>query len=174
MRGLDLWRDSSSPRSLFRDIWSALDEFDRGYQNQGQARSHEIERAISPACDVAETEGAYMITLDMPGLKKEELNIEVTGRQLTISGERKREEDVTHGSTHRIERVYGKFFRTFELPEGTTAENIEADYENGVLKLAVPKAEKSKSIKVRIGESSSGKGFLKRLTNKVEPRLVNN
>lgn len=85
----------------------------------------------------------HLLNFDIPGLKKEDISIEVTGRQLTISGERKREEHQQKASTHRMERSYGKFSRTFDLSDAIATDVIDASYENGVLKVAIPKAEAS-------------------------------
>lgn len=162
MANLDLWRrDRNMPRSLFEEMWSMFNDIDR---NQSSSTSSQNERMSIPACDVTETEAGYVLTLDVPGLKKDDIHIETTGRQLTVSGERKREENIERESYHRVERSYGKFFRTFELPEGTNVEVIDASYDNGVLKIAVPKAESSKTRKVQISDGS--KGLLKRITTR--------
>lgn len=171
MRNLDLWRrDRNMPRSLFEDMWGLLNEMEQNF-SPSTASNSAHDRMVAPACDVTENEEGYVLTLDVPGLKREDINIEVTGRQLTVSGERKREENVERESFHRVERSYGKFYRTFELPEGTNCEVIDASYENGVLKIAVPRVEASKPKKVQITEG--GKGFLKRLTTKSEPKAAN-
>ena len=157
--------DRNASRSVMNGIWGALDDFDRSLFvpifQRGTA-----ERSMAPACDVTENEDGFLLSFDVPGIKKEEINIEVTGRQLSVSGERKREEGTQNGSIHRVERAYGKFHRTFDLPHGTNAEVVEASYDNGVLKIAIPKAEASKPRKIQVGEL--GKGILRRLTNKSE------
>lgn len=172
MLNVDLWRgDRNMQRSLVDDMFGMLNDWDRSFFAPIRYRTSTTEQTMAPACDVTESEDGYVLSFDVPGLKKEDINIEVTGRQVTISGERKREEQQQNGNTHRIERVYGKFQRTFELPEGINTEVIDASYENGVLKVAVPKAETSKPRKVQITEG--GKGFLKRLTSKQEAKAVN-
>ena len=126
---LDLWRDDrSTPRSLIEDMWSALDDVNR----YGTSRNRALPSMMNAACDIAETEESFILSFDVPGLKREDINIEVTGRQLTISGERKREEETHKGSAHRIERSFGKFQRSFDLPDAVNTDQIEASYENGV------------------------------------------
>ena len=167
MANLDFWRsDRTVPRSLLEEMWSAWDDFDRAntparFQNQ---------QKLSPACDIAETENSFVLTFDAPGLKREDINIEVTGRQLSISGERKCEEELQQGNSHRVERSFGKFQRVFDLPAGTNTEAVEASYENGVLKVAVPKAEAVKTRKVAIGEGA--KTFFKEPTSKSETQTL--
>jgi HSP20 family protein len=112
---------------------------------------------FQPSCDISETESHYMVSFDMPGVKKENIKVEVQGNKLVVSGERQREAAVQDGeATLRTERVYGKFERSFLLPNSANAEKIEAHFENGILNVALPKAEtaKSKSVKIQTGNSS--------------------
>ncbi len=111
-------------------------------------------RSLSPAIDIDETKDEYLITADMPGIKQEDINIECTGNQLTISAERKYES--TEGrKQERRERFYGTFQRSFTLPTGVDADKIQADYEGGVLTVTVPKVEQAKSRKIQIGEKAA-------------------
>ncbi len=115
-----------------------------------------------PSCDVTETKDHYILGLDMPGVKKEDIKIEMQGNKLILSGERQHEWKEKNGETTlRHERTYGKFERTFTLPVAIAAEKIEAHYENGVLNVAIPKAEtaKSRTIQIQTGEG----GFLNKL-----------
>lgn len=170
MGSLDLWGDRRMSRSLLDDVLSVMNEFERSFtpiRNQLQDQ-----RDFAPACDIVEAGDSFVVSFDIPGIKKEDLNIEVSGNRLLISGERKFESEENSGSTHRMERRYGKFQRAFELPEGIAAESIEANYQDGVLKLAIPKAEAKKPVKISIG--SGGKGLLKRLTHKNEGAKASN
>lgn len=167
---LDLWRDRetrNAPKSLLEEVWGALQDVDRGYGSSLRPQS----RMVVPACDIAETDDHFILTFDAPGVKKEDINIEVTGRTLTVSGERKREEQAQKGSSYRLERSFGTFSRSFELPEGTNTEAVEAGYEHGVLKVTVPKAELGKTRKIQIGES--GKNQLKSVGAKSEAKAAN-
>jgi HSP20 family protein len=98
----------------------------------------------------------------MPGVRKEDISIKVEGTQLSISGERQREtKEGEEESTLHNERVYGKFERIFKLPDSINAEKIEAHFENGVLNIALPKAETAKGRSIPIQTGSSG--FLSKL-----------
>ncbi len=110
---------------------------------------------FQPNCDVNEAENHYMISFDMPGVKKDDVKIEMRGNQLVISGERRNEaKNCSRGS-------YGKFERAFTLPETVNTEKIEAHYEDGVLNIALPKAEaaKPKAIEIQTGNG----GFFNKL-----------
>lgn len=112
---------------------------------------------FQPSCDVDETNEHYLISFDMPGLKKEDIKIEVQGNQLIIAGERQHKfKSEDERITLRHERLYGKFERVFTLPLTIHADNIEAQYENGVLNIALPKAEKAKgrTIQIQTGNES--------------------
>jgi HSP20 family protein len=117
---------------------------------------------FQPSCDIHEAKDHYLVSFDMPGVKKEDIKIEVQGNQLMISGERQREVREENGEAIlRHERVYGKFERTFALPTSIDADKIEAYYENGVLNVALPKAEsaKGRTIQVQTGQN----GFFSKL-----------
>lgn len=110
-----------------------------------------------PSCDVNETKDHYLVSFDMPGVKKEDIKIEVLGNELVISGDRQREiKDQNGESTLRVERSYGKFERTFTLPTTIAADKIEAHYENGVLNVALPKAEAAKARTIQIQTGQEG------------------
>lgn len=112
---------------------------------------------FQPNCDVNETKDHYLVSFDMPGVRKEDIKIEVQGSTLVISGERQREMREQGGeSTLRVERSYGKFERMFNLPTSIAVDKIEAHYENGVLNVALPKAETAKSRTVQIQTGQGG------------------
>ncbi len=170
MGRLDLWGlEPKNSNSLFEDVWKMFNDFERGAPAQNPwARASQS--AMTPACDLSETKEGYLLTFDLPGLKREDISIDVTDRRLVVSGERKWDHEHKDANYFRRERSYGQFSRSFELPEGTNVDSIEATYENGVLRLAVPKAEESKARKVQIGESP--RGFLRKLTGKPEIKVA--
>lgn len=171
MVSLDLWNsDRKISRSVLSDFWGMFNDLDRSILVP-VVHSVTTDRTVVPACDVTETEDSFFLTIDVPGLKKNDINIEVTGRQLAISGERKQEEPIKGGSTYRNERSFGRFHRIFEVPEGTNTEVIEASYESGVLRLAIPKSESVRVRKIEIADG--GKGLLRRLAGKQEAKMVN-
>ncbi len=106
--------------------------------------------AWSPAVEGMETERAYDIEVDLPGLKKNDVEIRVEGNTMTIQGERKWERDEKKENIHRRERFFGRFYRSFILPENADANKIKAKFENGVLKIEIPKAEKAVTKTIEI------------------------
>jgi HSP20 family protein len=106
---------------------------------------------FTPRLDLSETEQHYQVKVDLPGLKPEEVKVEVRGAELWITGERKEEKEETGKTFHRVERRSGEFRRILPLPTEVREEAIEAKVENGVLTVTVPKVEpvKPKKIEVR-------------------------
>lgn len=109
---------------------------------------------FAPACEILDEEKFFSIGLDIPGLRKEDLDIEVKDNHLHISGERKYEEKTEKNNVLRTERKYGKFSRVFSLPQNVNAEGIEARFEHGVLDIVIPKEQKSQSKKIAITDWS--------------------
>lgn len=109
-------------------------------------------RPWSPAVDIRETENELVLKADLPEMKLEDLDIQLENGTLTLKGERKFEKKDEDRGYHRIERRYGSFVRAFSLPDYADAENVTADYKDGVLTVTVPKKElaKPRAIKVNI------------------------
>ena len=105
-----------------------------------------------PSVDIRETDDAYTITADLPGLKKKDIKITVNDSMLEISGERSYENKEDNGSYHRRERSYGSFHRSFHLPETVKEDKITASFKDGILTVEVPKEEevKPKGYEVKI------------------------
>ena len=108
-----------------------------------------------PACDVEETNDEFLISFDLPGVKKEDVKIDVRENLISVSGERKEE---VKGRQSR-ERYYGTFSRSFSLPSNINSEKAEARFENGVLQIALPKmpVPASKQIPIKGGKLIEGK-----------------
>lgn len=102
---------------------------------------------FAPLVNTREGEFAYHIDVDLPGLKKEDINIDIKDNTLTISGERKLKEEVKEEDYYKVETSFGKFQRMFTLPDGVDIENISASSSDGVLEIIIPKMEKVESIK---------------------------
>ncbi len=103
------------------------------------------EGRYSPTVDVAETEKEFEIQFHVPGMKKENISIDVQKDRLTVSGERKFENEKNEKNFHKIESHYGSFSRSFYLPDTVNVEKIDATYKEGILTVSVPKDEKKES-----------------------------
>ena len=105
-----------------------------------------------PSIDVEETAGTYLLRADLPGMKKNDIHLELKDGYLTLRGERKSEHEVNTDNYHRIERTYGTFERTFKVPEGVTEKDIHAKYKDGVLELTIPtpKVKEPQTTEVKI------------------------
>lgn len=105
-----------------------------------------------PAVDVAELEDRYEVKLELPGVAKEDVKISLQENQITIRGEKKQEKEARGKNYHRVERSYGSFQRTFTLPAHVKADRVEASFKDGLLTVALPKAEESrpKQIDVKV------------------------
>ena len=102
-------------------------------------------RQFTPAVDVAEDDQQYEIHVSVPGMKKSDFNLDLTDGRLTISGERKLKEKTEKKNYHSIETHYGTFSRSFYVPDDVKVERIEAVYEDGLLKVVLPKEERKVS-----------------------------
>lgn len=103
-----------------------------------------------PATDISETSDAVEIRLDAPGMKPEDISIEVTGNTLKISGERKEEKEEKGKTFHRLERRSGQFYETMTLPCSVKEDKVQAEFHDGVLTVTLPKSEEAKTHKVKI------------------------
>ncbi|WP_353661492.1 Hsp20/alpha crystallin family protein [Hydrogenimonas sp. SS33] len=107
----------------------------------------EVVNAFVPSVNTREDENAYVVEVDLPGVKKEDIkvNIDPEKRTLTISGERKFKDEVKKEDYYKIESAYGKFMRTFSLPENVDVEHIDAKTQEGVLHITLPKVKKEEA-----------------------------
>ena len=103
-----------------------------------------------PAVDVRESDTAYEVTAELPGLSKKDVKITFDNGVLTFKGERQLEESSDEGNVHRLERSYGSFSRSFVLPTEVETEKVDATFESGVLTIKLPKVERARSRKIDI------------------------
>ncbi|MBX9767975.1 MAG: Hsp20/alpha crystallin family protein [Bdellovibrionales bacterium] len=143
-----------SPRNVNVDIFR---EMDRMLDDVAAPKMTTYrEREFTPATEIIEVENHYLLSVDLPGLKKEDIHIEMVENKLSISGERKRER---HRETHRIQRTensFATFKSSFVLPDSVAADKIEANYADGVLELYLPKTQLAQSRKIEIQSGKSG------------------
>jgi HSP20 family protein len=109
------------------------------------ARPTELEE-FSPSVDMYETEHEFIVKCDLPGVKKGDLKLDVAHDYLTISGEKRKEEKVEKINYYRYESTYGKFSRSFELPDGLNVDKAKAHFENGVLEVKIPKSPEAEKM----------------------------
>ena len=122
--------------SIFHDILGA--------EGAGAAQ------AWSPAVDVRETDAAYILTADLPGLDREAIDLAVEEGTLTISGERKQEADSEEDGVRRSERRFGRFQRSFRIRDGFDHTKVEAQYTNGVLRVVLPKRQENQRKRIEV------------------------
>ncbi|MBI4229168.1 MAG: Hsp20/alpha crystallin family protein [Deltaproteobacteria bacterium] len=140
-KGLNLFGNTF--HKIFDDTAKALSRF--GFEDIGDG-------IWAPRVDIYETENGYMVSADLPGMKKDNIEIDVKDNTLTIRGEKTFEHKGTKDNYVRVERKYGKFVRSFNLSDDVDTEKIKANYKNGVLEIAIPKREEAvtKQIKVEV------------------------
>ena len=128
--------------------WGLFDDFDaeisRFFDSEAQGGT------FSPAVDLHETEEAYIVEADMPGLSKEDIDLEVAENVVTLKGERKEESEETKKNFHRVERVHGGFQRSFMIPGGFVHEEVKADFKDGVLKITLPKPKENQPKRIAV------------------------
>lgn len=134
---------------------TAFDFFDEILTPFSGAQRWDTRMKFNPPCDVEESDLHYLVSFDLPGVSKEDLKIEVLENQLLVSGQR-RSEKRESGTRHLVERQYGEFQRIFNLPASVDSEKVEANFSDGVLRIAIPKAEVARPKQIRIGEEKSG------------------
>ena len=138
-------------RALASDLFEEMDRFFNGWE-QAAPPTYD-EKRFSPAYEIAEADEHFVLSVDLPGLKKEDIKIEVTDNVLSISGERKSEILPDNKlKVQRYEKSYGYFKRSFSLPANVDSGKVKAQYENGVLELYLPKQLVAKPRQIEIHE----------------------
>ena len=138
-----LTRRGGSP---FASMQRLADEFDRLLADFGLGRSWpswslgETGGMWAPDVDVVQKHDQFTVRVDLPGLKKDEISVEIADGALTLQGERKRDHEEEREGVYRRERSYGAFYRTIALPPGTTTDQVKATFKNGVLEIRLPAA----------------------------------
>lgn len=137
----------------YRDMASLREDMNRLFSRAvGESRSGGS--AWSPALDVLEREDEIVIRADLAGLTTDDIDVQVEDDVLTVSGERKFQDEVKDDHYYRLERSYGTFQRSITLPQGVESDEIAANFENGVLELRVPKSAEVQPRKIAISSGS--------------------
>lgn len=136
----------SSP--LFTDVRSEMNRLFEGlFDNEEGEKAH-----FAPRGDFVESDKSYEVSLDLPGMKPEDVEIEFKDGNLWVTGERKHEHEEKDKSFHRVERSYGKFRRIVSLGNDVDADNINASYKHGVLSITLPKVEEVRPKRIEVKE----------------------
>ena len=137
----------------FRDMVTLREKMNRLFEDvfTGQREGKELAASTwAPAVDIFETENDLVMTAEVPGIDEKDIEIKIEDNTLILKGARKFEKETKEENYHRIERSYGSFYRAFTLPNSIDPEKIQAEHENGVLKITMPKRTELKPRKVKI------------------------
>lgn len=138
----DLLRVERDFNKIFKNFFNRVSgkEDENGY----------ADAAWAPLADVSENDNEYIINYDLPGMDKKDVKVSFSNGVLSVSGERKEEKESKDANYYRCERTYGKFYRSFTLPDGVKDDAIDAKFENGTLRVVIPKAEERKPKQIDI------------------------
>ena len=148
MTALNIWqpfREVTSSQEhvnqIFGDIFSEMDSLEQSLLAPA---------SLAPRTDIYEEDDKLVLEMEAPGLREEDINLAVEGNMLTISGERRQNEERKKGRYQRVERYYGSFSRTFTLPAAVNADRIQASYEHGVLHVSMPKKAEARPRQIKV------------------------
>jgi len=127
-------------------------EIDRLWDNFFERRPARVEEGEEwlPALELAETENEYVVKAEVPGMDPKDIDISLSDGMLTIRGEKKQEREEKEANYHLVERSYGSFTRSIQIPKPVQGEKITASHKNGVLKIVLPKSEEAKKKEIKI------------------------
>lgn len=145
-------KQSASPAVRITDPWNIMrqemNDLLSGFWNGNNTGS--LVPGFSPAIDIAEKDNSFELRVDVPGIEAKDLEIQVQGNTVTVSGQRKEEKEEKGKTFHRVERRSGSFSRTVTLPCPVTEKEVAAEYTNGVLNIVLPKCEEARPRKINI------------------------
>lgn len=139
-----------------RDLWTLRDDMNELFDSvfgRSAERQPAGEGVWNPAVDVSETEEAVFVAAEVPGLKKEDIKISIQDNVLTLQGEKKQEKIQKDENLHCVERYYGNFRRSFNLPSQVDSGKVKATYKDGILTIELPKKEEAKPKEINISVS---------------------
>ncbi len=134
----------------FHELAAITNRLNRTLEGPYASTTEEAFGSWAPPVDIFEKQDQLIIRAEIPGVKKEDMDVRIENGVLTLHGERKQETEAKEANSYRMERVYGSFTRSFSLPTTVDASKISATYKDGVLEVSVPKAETAKPKKVEI------------------------
>jgi HSP20 family protein len=156
----------------YRDLNTFADRFNRALGGAaGRDRDEEMSLgAWIPPVDIAEDRDRIMLTAELPGFREDQVKIQMEGGVLTIRGERKFEEEKDGRNFHRVERSYGQFVRSFTLPNNVDREQIRASFDNGLLRIEMPKTAEARPREIKISGLTDRRAIPEKKTIDVPPR----
>ncbi len=143
----------------FRDLRTLQEEVNRlfstnltrAFDDEGIGRG-----AWAPSVDIYENKDQIVLEAELPGMNQEDFDLSIENNVITLRGERKFEKTEESDNYHRVERSYGSFTRSFTLPQTVSAESATAEYNNGVLRVTLPKREETKARRIQVSGTGSG------------------
>ncbi|WP_263789866.1 Hsp20/alpha crystallin family protein [Salinibacter sp.] len=139
-----------APTRTLRPLQREVDDLFDQFFGRTDGGDQSISAVWSPSTDLVETDDAFRLHLDVPGMSADDITINLQNRTLTVNGERSSERTDEREDFVRVERAFGTFHRTFTLPDAVDADHIEATYDDGVLTIRVPKTEESTRRQIEI------------------------
>ncbi|MCW5962021.1 MAG: Hsp20/alpha crystallin family protein [Pyrinomonadaceae bacterium] len=141
----------------FRDLRNLQDEMNRLFSSSVPRLSNQEEMSAgwSPSVDIYEGENQIVLEAELPGMKRDDFELSIENSVITLKGERHFEKKDERDNYHRVERAYGSFTRSFNLPRTVSTEDIKAEFQNGVLTVTLPKREEAKARKIEISGQDS-------------------
>jgi HSP20 family protein len=156
MNGLIRWnRPDLTTWPAFGRLTDLRDEIDRLFESplSELARGSQLLSGWTPALDLYEDKDNFVVKAELPGMKKEDIEVSMHEGSLSISGERKSEEKHKDADVYRTERFFGRFQRTVALPTPVAADKVKASYKDGVLTITLPKTEEAKPKQIEVNVS---------------------
>lgn len=141
----------------FRDLRSLQDEMNRLFSSSVPRLSNQEEMSAgwSPSVDIYEGENQIVLEAELPGMKRDDFELSIENSVITLKGERHFEKKDERDNYHRVERAYGSFTRSFNLPRTVSTDDIKAEFQNGVLTVTLPKREEAKARKIEVSGSDA-------------------
>jgi len=133
-----------------RNHFLMQDQFDKMFENFFHDNFVTGGSSFNPLVDMVENDENYLITVELPGMSKDDVKMTIKDNMLTISGSKKNRYESEKDSMHRIESSHGSFSRSFRLPKSIDRENVKAEFESGVLSISMPKVEEAKPTVIEI------------------------
>jgi len=152
-KGLAPWRPFMDLTRWERDMDRMMGDFfgrrARSWWSQRWLRPDE-EEITAPAIDLYEDKDDIVVKVELPGMKKDDVEVNLSNHLLTIKGQKKKEEEIKEENYYRCERSYGSFLRTVELPKDVHSDKVKATFKSGVLEVRLPKTEEAKSKEIKV------------------------